>query len=88
MGDALATIPALTITRRKGGFTQPAGGPFMNSSAIADVAYESASGTLHITFRSGGTYTFHGVPHSVYRGLITASSPGSYYHHYIRGRYR
>ncbi|HRI81345.1 MAG TPA: KTSC domain-containing protein [Opitutaceae bacterium] len=60
----------------------------MNSSAIADVAYDPSSRTLQITFRSGGTYTFHGVPADIYRGLITASSPGSFYHNHIRGRFR
>jgi hypothetical protein len=58
------------------------------SSAIAAADYDPRSRTLHITFRSGGTYTFHGVPADIYRGLVMSSSPGSFYHRYIRGRFR
>ena len=34
------------------------------------------------------TYNFCGVPYSIYEGIISARSPGSYYDDYIRGRYR
>jgi len=55
------------------------------SSCIRSVGYES--GRLSITFHSGNTYTYNGVPESLYIGLITASSPGEYYNLNIRGRY-
>lgn len=60
----------------------------LNSSAIAGVDYEEWSGTLVIYFHGSGGYTFRGVPWSVYSGLVSSSSPGSYYNSYIRGRYR
>jgi len=28
------------------------------------------------------------VPWSIYAGLVNASSPGGFYHRYIKGRYR
>ena len=59
----------------------------MNSSAIQHASYDPFSEHLHITFRSGGTYTFYRVPPGIYHGLLNASSAGQYYHAYIRGRF-
>lgn len=61
---------------------------YLNSSAILAVDYEFRSQVLTIQFTSGGVYAFYGVPAAVFQGLVSASSPGRYYNHYIRGRYR
>lgn len=58
----------------------------LNSSAIAGVEYHS--GTLVIYFHASGGYTFYGVPYSVYAGLVSSSSPGTYYNQNIQGHYR
>jgi hypothetical protein len=58
----------------------------VNSTAIRAVGYDG--GTLTIEFRSGRIYDHPGVPYSVYEQLMQASSKGSYYNRYIRGRYR
>lgn len=42
---------------------------------------------LQITFRSGRTYTLHGVPEYHYYGLLHAESAGWYFNTYLRGRY-
>jgi len=60
----------------------------LHSSAIRAVDYNEFNGDLTIYFHDSGGYTFHGVPWDVYVGLISASSPGSYYNRHIRGRYR
>lgn len=60
---------------------------FLNSSAILAVNYNAAAMLLFITFRSGGTYTFYGVPAWIYHGLISAPSAGQFYHAFIRGRF-
>lgn len=57
----------------------------VNSSCIHSVGYEA--GTLYITFRSGNTYPYHGVPEYHYLRLVEATSPGDYYNTYIRGQY-
>ncbi|HBJ87623.1 MAG TPA: KTSC domain-containing protein [Verrucomicrobiales bacterium] len=59
----------------------------LNSSAIYAVDYDPASARLEIEFTSGRIYTFYRVPESVYHGLVTASSPGWYFNHYIKGHY-
>jgi hypothetical protein len=61
---------------------------YLNSSAILGADCDFWSQVLTIQFSSGGVYDFHGVPESVFQGLISASSPGSYYNQHIRGRYR
>ena len=62
--------------------------PTLHSSAIRDVSYDSLMGRLHITFNSGGTYTFYQVPPAICHGLLNATSAGHYYHAYIRGRFQ
>ena len=61
--------------------------PSLNSSAISFVRYDATSGELRITFSSGGTYTYFGVPPEVYDGLMNADSAGRYFHAVIRPRY-
>lgn len=59
----------------------------VSSSAIRGVSYHGS--TLVLLFHTSNTlYTHHGVPYSVYAGLMHAQSMGAYYNRYIRGRYR
>jgi hypothetical protein len=59
--------------------------PSLNSSCLSWADYNS--GTLRLAFRSGRTYTLHGVPEYHYYGLLSASSPGWYFNAYLKGRY-
>ncbi len=59
-----------------------------SSSTIGSASYDEDSKTLTITFQSGGQYVYRGVPKSVYEGLDTAVSPGSYFATAIRGKYQ
>ena len=58
----------------------------VSSSVIRATGYDG--GTRVIEFHSGRTYEYHGVPYSVYAGLINASSPGRFYTENIRGRFQ
>ena len=58
----------------------------VGSSVIRAVGY--GGGTRVIEFHSGRTCEYHGVPYSVYAGLINASSPGRFYTENIRGRFQ
>ena len=59
----------------------------VNSSSIRAVGYDGY--TLAVQFHTSDTiYEHPGVPHSVYRELMQASSMGAYYNRYIRGKYR
>lgn len=57
----------------------------VSSSNIASVGYEN--GTLYVAFNRGGLYAYSGVPESVYRGLMSASSHGSYLASHVKGVY-
>jgi KTSC domain-containing protein len=58
----------------------------VSSTAIRAIGYDGYM--LTVEFHSGRTYDHPGVPYSVYEGLMQASSKGTYYVRYIRGRYR
>ena len=57
----------------------------VSSSDIASIGYEG--NTLYISFHSGGTYWYRGVPESVYRALMSAPSHGKYFHAHIKNVY-
>lgn len=59
----------------------------LKSTSIKAADYDPANRRLYIWFRDHGPYTFYRVPESVFLGLLRASSPGTYYHEKIRGRY-
>jgi hypothetical protein len=52
------------------------------------VGYDQESRTLEVEFHSGGLYQYYGVPEAIYEGLMRAASKGSYFHEYIKDRYR
>lgn len=59
----------------------------VQSSNLCSVGYDEATKTLEIEFQSGSIYRYHGVPPSVYQGLMSASSHGKYFHQHIRDVY-
>ena len=63
--------------------------PLLRSSAISRAEHNPNTGTLSLWFmQSGGPYDYYGVPVSVYEGLLSASSAGTYFNQHIRDRYR
>lgn len=62
--------------------------PFLNSTAIARAEYDQATRVLTIWFReSGGPYYYYNVPQRIYDGLISSTSPGTYFNDFIRDVY-
>jgi hypothetical protein len=59
----------------------------MPSTAIQHFSYDEAARELHVTFVGGGSYTYYGVPKSVYAGLRSATSRGRYLNLFIKDRY-
>ncbi len=60
---------------------------FLSSSAIRSAEYDPNSNELHITFTSGGSFTYFAVPAWKYAGLIAASSAGQYFNENIRDQH-
>ena len=52
----------------------------INSSSIRSVGYDARNRVLEIEFSSGGISQYSGVAEEVYRRLMNAPSPGSYFH--------
>ena len=59
----------------------------VTSSNLKSVGYDSGSGILEIEFKDGSIYQYSGVPESIYKGLMAASSHGTYHHQNIVDRY-
>lgn len=57
----------------------------VSSSNIASIGYEN--GTLYVAFNRGGLYAYSGIPVSIYHGLMSASSHGSYLASHVKGIY-
>ena len=59
----------------------------LDSSLLAVMTYSDRA-TLDLVFRNGAVYRYFAVPARVVAGLRTAPSPGAYFHHQIRKRFR
>lgn len=59
----------------------------VDSSCISHVTRDAETGETTIDFVSGHSYTWYGLPLDLVKGLLSASSPGSYFNSEIRGRY-
>lgn len=56
----------------------------VSSSNLKTVGYDPETKQLEIEFLNGGIYLYSGVPESVYAGLMSASSHGSYFDAHIK----
>ena len=60
----------------------------VQSSNIASIGYDEVRYILEVEFRTGSVYQYYNVPKSVYKGLINASSHGTYLGRYVKDVYR
>ncbi len=44
----------------------------IRSGALTSIGYDEATHVLTLTFESGGTYAYHGVPPMLYEALLAA----------------
>jgi KTSC domain len=56
----------------------------VSSSDLASVGYDESTQTLEVEFHKGGIYQYFGVPKPLHDGLVTAASPGKFFHANIR----
>lgn len=54
------------------------------SSNLDSVGYDPGSSTLEVEFKNGSIYQYHGVPQSLYSGLMAASSQGTYLNQHVK----
>lgn len=60
----------------------------VRSSNLRAIGYEPTTATLGITFTSGDTYHYAGVPRPTYDALRIAPSHGQYFAQHIRPYFR
>lgn len=59
----------------------------VSSSNLKSVGYDPISQILEVEFLDRSVYQYSGVPSSVYSGLMSASSKGSYLSQKVKGVY-
>ena len=58
------------------------------SSNISRFKYDSRIQTLTIEFNNGSVYDYYDIPESIYKGMQSAESKGSYLATNIKKKYR
>jgi hypothetical protein len=59
----------------------------VHSTNVASIGYDEATATLEVGFRNGSIYQYYGVPASVSRAVMSASSHGRALWRWVRDRY-
>lgn len=60
----------------------------MPSTVIGAFAYDPASRTLTVTFRSGRRYRYHQVPPEIYEAMRASFSKGAFFNRHVRDQFR
>jgi hypothetical protein len=60
----------------------------MQSSSLAQVAYDSRRSILQVEFCDGATYQYDDVPFETYHNLLQADSKGAYFNRCVRNIFR
>jgi len=59
----------------------------VSSTNIAGIGYEEETQTLYVQFSHGGTYSYSGVPSSVFEDFKMSQSKGTFFHTHIKNEY-
>lgn len=57
------------------------------SSTVEKIKFDPTTAQLEVTFKSGGSYRFEGVPADVAARLINAESAGTFFAAEVKGKY-
>lgn len=58
-----------------------------NGNLLSSAEYDQPSKTLTLTFARGGVYSYADVPPHIYTGILTAISPGTFFHKSIKPQF-
>jgi len=56
----------------------------VQSSNVASIGYDTDACTLEVEFLNGSLYQYFGVPESVFAGLMSAPSKGSFLDQHVK----
>lgn len=59
----------------------------VQSSNVASVGYEVATGTLEVEFQNSAIYQYYGVPNNLFDQFMQAPSKGQFLNAYIKNAY-
>jgi KTSC domain len=59
----------------------------VSSSSIARVGHDATKNELHVEFKNGGHYVYHGVPQEEHEAMLRAPSIGAHFQTRIRGKF-
>jgi len=59
----------------------------VESSNLEAIGHDPDSNTLHVQFRNGSLYAYHGVPVDVFEDMMIADSKGGFLSREIKGVY-
>jgi len=59
----------------------------LDSTTLAAVVYDDCRAELQLDFRDGARYAYSGIAPELFRDLLCATSKGSFFNQYIRGRF-
>ena len=60
----------------------------VDSTSVAEIGYDPATGTLEVLFRNGGLYRYFDVPPHEHEALLAAASIGAQVNQHIKPAYR
>jgi len=60
----------------------------VKSSNLEAVGYDPGTRVLTVKFRNGGTYHYQECLPSHYEGLLSAESPGKFFHRHIKSAFK
>ena len=60
----------------------------VQSSNLKSVGYDPDSKQLEVEFHSGAVHRYEDVPAKVHQRIMSAKSPGSYFHNNVRSAYK
>ena len=60
----------------------------VESSTIEAIGYDPETRQMKVRFKSGGTYSYDGVPAHEHAKLMGAESHGSHFHKHIKSKYK
>ena len=60
---------------------------YTNSSNIDKTSYDEDKQIMYVKFKSGGNYSYEGVPADVYKNMNNSESVGRYFHNFIKNKF-
>jgi len=60
----------------------------VDSSHIKSVAHDPEANVMHVTFKTGATYAYHGVTAETHKAMMESPSVGTFHASHIRGKYK